>query len=69
MSLLYKDQKNLIYEATIKQRKDTDNITIEFHSDCGKFGTHESLAGYSLTPKRLLEILHDREDIKDKELI
>lgn len=67
MSLLYKDHKDIIYEAHIKDRKVTDNIKLSFYNDGGKFGTHEMLAVYNLTPKRLLEILSDREDITESE--
>ncbi len=66
-SLLYKDEKDLIYEAIISKRNDSDNIQISFWADCGKFGTDEPLAEYNLTPKRLLEILNDRKDITDEE--
>jgi len=66
MSLLYKSKEEQIISASIVQGK--EKISIEFYSDCGKFGTDEMLAGSILTPERLLQILHEREDIKDDEL-
>lgn len=68
MGLLYKDIQELIYEASIKERKDTEDIEIDFYNDGGKFGAHEMLASFKLTPLRLLEILQDREDITEAEL-
>ena len=66
MSLLYKSKEDQIIQVSIGLGK--EKISIEFSSDCGKFGTDEMLAGWILTPKRLLQILSDREDIKDDEL-
>ena len=66
MSLLYKDPKDLKYFADIIEID--DKIIIDFYADCGKHGTLEMMAGYKLTPKRLLEILQDRDDYKDHEL-
>jgi hypothetical protein len=66
MSLLYKkiEEQTLQCEIEFKEGK----FYIEFSSDCGKFGTIESLQGYILTPERLMQILHDREDYTDEEL-
>lgn len=33
MGLLYKDIQELIYEASIKERKDTEDIEIDFYND------------------------------------
>ena len=68
MSLLYKEQSDIIYEAEIATRESTEEIKIVFSSDCGKFGTDEILDGYKLTPKRLLQILQDRDDYTEEEL-
>ena len=43
-------------------------VNLFFTSNGGKFGTDETLAEYNLTPKRLLEILNDRDDYKENEL-
>jgi len=43
MSLLYKSKEEQIISASIVQGK--EKISIEFYSDCGKFGTDEMLAG------------------------
>jgi hypothetical protein len=67
MSLLYKDQKDITVDLSINTSK--GKIVLDFYSDCGKFGTDEMLAGYSLTYERLLEILGDREDLTDDEVI
>ncbi|MGV6830334.1 MAG: hypothetical protein ACWA5P_02070 [bacterium] len=61
MSLLYKNQKDIIYEANIEPRKDHENIKIIFSNDGGKFGTHEVLDEYEISPKKLLEILQYNE--------
>lgn len=63
---LYNDKVMNNIEASIVLSK--EKISIEFFSDCGKHGTDEMLAGYILTPKRLLQILNEREDISDDEL-
>jgi hypothetical protein len=65
MSLLYKDRKDVITSVDIKEKD--GKIILDFSADCGKFGTDEMLDGYTLTPKRLLEILQSREDITDEE--
>ena len=65
MSLLYKDIKDVITSVDIKEKD--RKIILDFSADCGKFGTDEMLDGYTLTPKRLLEILQSREDITDEE--
>jgi hypothetical protein len=65
MSLLYKSKEEQTTEVSIAITG--KEIFFDFYSDCGKFGTDEPLAGYKLTPKRLLEILQEREDITDEE--
>lgn len=66
MSLLYKDEKDVTYKVSIKEIG--DKIEFEFDADCGKFGTTETLDRYFLTPKRLLQILQDRDDYSEDEL-
>jgi hypothetical protein len=66
MSLLYKDEKDVTYKVSIKQIG--DKIEFEFEADCGKFGTTENLSRYFLTPKRLFQILQDRDDYSEDEL-
>lgn len=68
MSLLYKNKEDITYSVDIKPRDSQGYVYLEFYADCGKFGTDEMLAGYKLTPERLLEILQDRDDYTDKEL-
>lgn len=63
--MLYKQQKDIKTSVDISQID--GKITLDFSSDCGKFGTDESIAGYILTPKRLLQILEEREDLTDDE--
>lgn len=65
MSLLYKPKEEQVIKISITQGK--EKISFEFSSDCGKFGTDEMLSGWILTPERLLQILSEREDIKDDE--
>lgn len=65
MSLLYKPKEEQTTEVEIKQIDGF--VELEFYSDCGKFGTHEMLAGFKLTPDRFLQILNEREDITDQE--
>lgn len=62
MSLLYKDEKDLVYEVEIRSKHSIpqayiDKITFIFSNDGGKFGTHEILDEHELTPLELLEIL------------
>jgi hypothetical protein len=66
MSLLYKPKEEQTLTCDIKITKEK-TIQIDFTSDCGKFGTDEMLAGWILTPERLLQILNEREDICDDE--
>ena len=44
MSLLYKPKEEQTVSVSIVQGK--EKISIEFSSDCGKFGTDEMLAGW-----------------------
>ena len=66
MSLLYKTQEEQTITVEIITWSN-NTVEIEFYSDCGKFGTDEPLSGYTLTAKRLLQILKEREDISDSE--
>jgi hypothetical protein len=66
MSLLYKDPKDVTLKVEIVQLN--GKIVIDFYSDCGKHGMDEMLQGYVLTPERLMQILHEREDYTDDEL-
>ena len=67
MGLLYKDKKDQTISCWMKITEE-GKVTLDFSSDCGKFGTDEALAGFIFTPERLLAILQDREDITDEEL-
>ena len=67
MSLLYKPTEEQTLSVTFKTFPN-GVIDIDFWSDCGKFGTHEMLSGYKLTPTRLLEILNEYKNYKDEEL-
>jgi hypothetical protein len=67
MSLLYKPKEEQTVEVQIIINPDK-TISLDFYSDCGKFGTHEMLSGYKLTAERLLQILHDRDDYDDSEV-
>lgn len=53
MSLLYKEEKDLIYKVAFKELP-SGEIEISFTCDGGKFGTEEGLAEYVMTPKDLL---------------
>lgn len=66
MGLLYKNKKDVTTSVDFEFVED-GKIRLEFSADCGKFGTDEMLDGYLLTPKRLLQILQEREDITDIE--
>lgn len=65
-SLIYKDKADVTISADITQVD--GKIELDFSSDCGKFGAQESLAGYKLTPQRLLNILNSVQDYTDDEL-
>ena len=68
MSLLYKPKEEQTIEVDIVVQDDK-RIILDFYSDCGKFGTHEALTGYILTPERLLKILQDeRNSYSDNEM-
>jgi hypothetical protein len=69
MSLLYKDKKDIITSLEILKRDSDDPIELTFSADCGKFGTDEILDRYTLTPNRLLQILQDRDDYTEEELL
>lgn len=68
MTLLYKPKEEQTVTVEAKTQINDSVIVLEFSSDCGKFGTEEALAGYSLSAERLLQILREREDITDEEL-
>lgn len=57
MSLLYKPKENQTIELEFEVLDDK-SIILDFYSDCGKFGMEEALAGFKLTPERLLQILN-----------
>lgn len=63
--MLYKKPNDVKISVDISQID--GKIILDFSSDCGKFGTDESIAGYILTPERLLQILQEREDLSDDE--
>lgn len=56
---LYKEPKDFIYEVDIIQKNGTINLL--FSNDGGKFGTHEILDEFNLTPLELLEILQEQK--------
>lgn len=64
--MIYTPKEKQTVEVEIKVLDDK-RVVFDFYSDCGKFGTFEALAGFTLTPERLLQILGDREDITDEE--
>lgn len=66
MSLLYKKREELEYKVDIDQEDGI--IRFMFWANCGKHGTDEVLDGYNLSPKRLLDILQDRDDYQEHEL-
>ena len=66
MSLIYKDKKDMTTFVEIENVNGV--VKLEFSSDCGKFGTDETLDSYTLTPERLLEILQEHEDYTENEL-
>lgn len=66
MGLLYKELEDVKVSVDIKQFN--GKLLIDFSADCGKFGTDESIAGFVLTPNRLLQILSERTDLSDSEL-
>lgn len=68
MSLLYKPKEEQTITVEVKAFSNETLISIDFYSDCGKFGTEEPLAGFFLTADRLLQILSERKDITDEEL-
>jgi hypothetical protein len=61
MSLLYKKSEELEYSVEIKTL-DSGKINLLFWDDGGKFGTHEILDEFDLTPLELLEILQKNYD-------
>ena len=67
MSILYKEVKDV--DVDLFTAFHEGRLMLNFSADCGKFGTNEALDSYALTPKRLLAILQEREDITDEEMI
>lgn len=59
MSLLYKPESDIKYEAHITQKD--GQITLLFSCDGGKFGTDEILDEHTFNAKELLEILQRNE--------
>lgn len=59
MSLLYKPESEIKYEAHITQKD--GQITLLFSCDGGKFGTDEILDEHTFNAKELLEILQRNE--------
>ncbi len=68
MDLLYKPRGEQTTTMEIKSFSNDTLMVVNFYRDCGKFGTEEMLAGFTLTADRLLQILHEREDLTDEEL-
>lgn len=68
MSLLYKPYEEQTTTFEVKTFSNDTLIVIDFYRDCGKFGTEEALASFTLTADRLLQILQEREDITNEEL-
>lgn len=66
--MLYKPQEEQITTMEIKAFSNDTLMSVDFYRDCGKFGTEEALASFTLTADRLLQILQEREDITDEEL-
>lgn len=61
---MYNKESEITCDIAIQEGK----IIMNFYSEGGKFGTEERLDEYKLTPKRLLEILQDRDDYSENEL-
>ena len=53
--------------SKLKITLEDGRLLLNFYSDCGKFGTSEGLAGFLLTPERLLQILNEAR-LTDEEL-
>ena len=69
MSLLYKKEEDQTLMISIRiLGNPTKYVDITFSQDAGKYGTIEIIDAYKLTPKRLLDILQDREDYTEDEL-
>ena len=62
MSLLYKPKEEQKTSVEFKQLSNGE-IELIFSSDCGKFGTDEILDIHTLTPKKLLEVVQNAEDL------
>lgn len=55
MSLLYPTTSTVSVE--INRDSDTSEIEFVFSADCGKFGTDEELAGFTIKPEQLFALL------------
>lgn len=66
MGVLYKPKEE--QEVTVEIKTVDKIIHLDFYSDGGKFGTHEAIAGYKLTPERLRQILKEHDNYTDDEL-
>lgn len=65
---MYKPIEEQTVTFEIKAFSNDTLVVIDFYCDCGKFGTEEGLASFTLTADRLLQILQERDDITDEEL-
>lgn len=62
MSIIYKDQKDVVYSVEITFNTNR-RINLIFSCDGGKFGTDERLAEYEVTPLELLKIIQKTEQL------
>ena len=65
-SILYKPDENVRYNVSIQKLLQNDKINFEFSCNGGKFGTHEQLAEYEVSVKKLLTIFNEHESIVNK---
>lgn len=64
MSLLYKDNKDVVYDVQVNmESKDTVNILIS--ADCGKFGADEIIVESVVHISSLIEFLESSEKNDD----
>jgi hypothetical protein len=66
MSLLYKDQKDIIYSVDVKTFPD-GKVKLHFSCDGGKHGTDETVDEYELTVLELLKILQANSEAEQAE--
>ena len=55
--MIYKKKEDFKHKVEIKEEKGSDNFTISFYSDCGKFHTWECIDEVEMTPLELLNII------------